>query len=100
MRIEKSAIEFEWDKGNIGKNKKHGVEDKEGEEVFLDENKIIYKDVVHSQKEKRFIVIGKNEQGRLLFISFTYRRKRMRIISVRDTDRKEKNLYEEAIKTA
>lgn len=40
MRVVKDVLEFEWDKGNIGKNKNHNVEDKEAEEVFLDENKV------------------------------------------------------------
>ena len=39
MRVFKAPAEFEWDQGNIGKNKKHKVEDKESEEAFLDENK-------------------------------------------------------------
>jgi len=31
MRTDKAVSEFEWDEGNIGKNKKHNVEDKEAE---------------------------------------------------------------------
>lgn len=58
MMILKKPLEFDWDKGNILKNIKHHVEDKEAEEVFFDKKKVIYKDVFHSQKEERFIVIG------------------------------------------
>ena len=35
MKTSKSIFEFEWDKGNIEKNTKHKVEDREAEEVFL-----------------------------------------------------------------
>ena len=31
-------IIFEWNQGNIGKNAKHNVDDKEAEEVFFDKN--------------------------------------------------------------
>lgn len=93
MVFYKDAEEFEWDKGNIGKNKRHNVEDKEAEEVFLDEGKIIFKDKLHSQIEERFIVIGKTKRDRLLYVCFTKRKKRIRIISARDINKKEVHLY-------
>lgn len=94
MTIVKDVVEFEWDKGNIGKNKKHKVEDKEAEEAFADKNKVIYKDAFHSQKEKRFVLIGKTNERRLLYAIFTRRGKKIRIISMRDINRKEVKLYE------
>ena len=59
-------IGFEWDQGNIGKNLKHGIEDQEAEEPFFDEDKVVYKDLLHSIKEERFILIGKSKQDRRL----------------------------------
>lgn len=100
MKIDKSVLEFEWDEGNIGKNKKHNIEDKEAEEVFLDENKIIYKDVFHSQTEERFIIIGKTKNDRLLYVAFTERKKKIRIISARDVNKKEVHFYTNHEKTA
>lgn len=94
MRTEEKLIEFDWNEGNIGKNKKHHIEDKESEEVFLDEFKIIYKDILHSKTEERFIIIGKTEKKRLLYVVFTKRGKKIRIISARDTNKKEIKLYE------
>jgi len=86
---------FEWDKGNIDKSyKKHGVKPSEAEETFLDEKVLILRDVKHSQKEKRYILIGKNTENKILFIVFTLRRKKIRIISVRKANRKEINIYE------
>lgn len=83
-----------WDEGNVGKNKKHNVEDKEAEELFLDENKVIYKDTLHSKGEERLIILGKTKKGRLLYTAFTKRDGKIRIISSRDINKKEVHLYE------
>jgi len=93
-------IEFEWDKGSIGKNKKHKVEDKESEEVFFDEHRFIFKDSIHSSNEERFRILGKTKKKRLLFIVFTKRGHKVRVISARDINKKEVYLYEEKIKSA
>ena len=95
MKIIAEVIEFEWDEGNIGKNKKHKVEDPESEESFFDTGKRIFKDDLHSANEKRHRIIGKTKRGRLLFIVFTKRKKKIRIISARDINKKENYLYEE-----
>lgn len=94
MKILKELLEFEWDKGNTTKNLKHQVGDREAEEPFFDNDKIIYKDIFHSQKEKRFILIGKTKIKRLLYMVFTKRKNKIRIISARDVNRKEVKIYE------
>ena len=99
MRVDKNLKEFIWDKGNIEKNKKHHVEDKETEEVFFDKHRFIFKDKVHSQHEERFRILGKTKKGRLLFVVFTKRGNKIRVISARDINKKEVYLYEEKIKT-
>lgn len=98
MKTLKGLVEFEWDKGNVDKNKKHGVENKESEEIFLDEERFIFKDRVHSNKEERFRILGKTKEGRVLFLVFTIRGKKVRIISARDVNKKERRFYEEKIK--
>lgn len=95
MRIDKSIVEFEWDKGNIGKNKKHRVKDQEAEEIFFDDYKVILKDVLHSKTEERFIILGRTKVDRILYVVFTKRNKKIRIISVRDLNKKEVQLYEQ-----
>ncbi|PIQ69939.1 hypothetical protein COS55_00995 [Candidatus Shapirobacteria bacterium CG03_land_8_20_14_0_80_40_19] len=95
MKKVRKVLEFEWDKGNIDKNKKHKVKNQECEQAFFDENKIILKDILHSVAEKRFILVGKTENKRCLYIIFTYRGKKLRIISARDINKKEVKLYEE-----
>ena len=84
MKTIKDLVEFEWDKGNIGKNTKHGVEDKAAEEVFFDKHRFIFKDEVHSQQEERLRILGKTKKGRLLFVVFTKRGAKIRVISARD----------------
>jgi len=92
-------IEFEWDEGNEQKNWiKHNVSAKEAEEPFLTEEQLILEDIQHSTRnEARYILIGKSKQERILFIVYTIRVGKIRIISARDTDRKEVLLYEKAL---
>ena len=91
MRIEG----FEWDDGNKTKNwVKHQVSAKETEEVFLNKSQVLYKDIEHSQKEDRYVMLGTTNQRRLLYVTFTVRKDKIRVISARDQSRKERNLYE------
>jgi uncharacterized protein len=48
----------------------------------------------HSGIEKRWFALGKTNAGRKLFIVFTLRKDKIRIISSRDMNRKEQNTYE------
>lgn len=93
----KEPTEFVWDRGNKDKNwVEHKVTNEEGEETFLDKNKKIYKDKLHSNKEERYILIGKTKGQRLLYLVFTLRDKKARVISARDINRKERRLYEKS----
>ncbi len=98
MKVNIHSYSFDWDPGNSNKNKRsHDVNDWECEEVFFDENKVIMKDTLHSASENRHILLGKSKNGRLLYIVFTFRQDKLRVISARDvTKRKEINLYEKA----
>ena len=87
--------QFEWDVNNVIKNKiKHNVDYKEIEEIFNDRNAIFTEDIKHSVKEKRWSLLGKTKNGRLLIIFFTTRGKSIRIISARPPNRKERKRYE------
>ena len=78
MIILPGPLEFEWDKGNQGKNLlKHVVSDEECEEVFFDERKKILKDVLHSGKEERYLLLGQTKEKRILFIVFTIRKNKI-----------------------
>lgn len=93
--------EFEWDKGNLDKSyQKHDVTPKETEEIFVSENIFVVPDVKHSKEEKRQIALGKTLLGKNLFIVFTIRRNKIRIISVRRMHKKEVEKYEKAQKNS
>ena len=90
---------FEWDRGNIDKNyDKHGITAREAEEVFTDEHQLVLEDIKHSEAEERFTIIGKSLKGHIFFISFTIRGSKVRIISARKANIKERRLYEKTQK--
>jgi hypothetical protein len=87
-------VEFEWDKGNIDKNfKKHRIANEEAEEVFLNDP-LISEDKKHSSAEKRYQCLGITDKNKKLFVSFTLRNGKIRIISDRNMNKKERNTYE------
>lgn len=87
--------EFDWDEGNKSKNKlKHNVTIKEAERVFFDSNGVQFEDIKHSQDEKRIIIIGLTREKRHLHVTFTIRHNKIRVISARDANKKEKQFYE------
>lgn len=95
MRILPDPVSFVWDKGNIDKSvKKHGITNKESEEVFENKPLLLYEDLKHSGAEKRFQALGKTNKKKLLFLSFTIRGDKVRIISARTMNRKERGKYE------
>ena len=85
---------FDWDKGNVEKNLiRHNVTCQEAEEMFLDTESLNYDDKKHSVVEERLIKIGKNFSGRILIAYYTVRQNKIRIISIRDANKKERKLY-------
>jgi uncharacterized protein len=85
---------FEWDSGNISKNfVKHGVTCRETEEIFMG-NPLILEDTTHSSQEPRFRALGESVSGRILHASFTIRGDKIRPISVRQANKKERAIYE------
>jgi len=90
------AQDFEWDEGNIKKNwERHHVSHIECEEIFFNKPVIVKKDEPHSTSEDRYFALGKTDSDRLLFTVFTLRGNKIRIISARDMNRKERKIYEE-----
>jgi uncharacterized DUF497 family protein len=87
---------FEWDKGNTTKNLiKHQVTWNEIEEIFLNKPLLIKSDEKHSQAEIRYWALGKTNLNRMLFISFTVRAHKIRAISAREQNKRERNAYEQ-----
>ena len=98
-----SRIEgFDWDQRNIEKNwERHKVSFLECEEVFFNRPLVVVEDTLHSQSEGRYYALGRTNDDRYLFVVFTVRNNKIRVISVRDMNRKERRVYREEIeKTA
>lgn len=95
MQVKTDQVEFEWDEGNLNKNRrKHKVTPEEAESVFVDNDSLVVPDMSHSSIEKRFILVGKSSKYRNLFVSFTLRKDKVRIISARRMHRKEVEKYD------
>jgi uncharacterized DUF497 family protein len=89
-------LEFEWDANKARKNARfHGVTFEEARSVFADPLAVFLEDELHSEDEVRSLLIGHSSEARLLFIAFTDRDSRIRIISAREATRRERRQYEE-----
>ena len=85
---------FEWDESNTHKNwERHRVSPEEAEDVFFNEPLVVRSDIGHSRREKRYYALGQTGNGRCLFVAFTIRRCLVRVISVRDMNRRERDAY-------
>lgn len=85
---------FDWSGGNAEKNRdRHHVTPLEAEQVFFNTPLLAGADPGHSDKEKRFYALGQTDEGRELFVAFTMRARRLRIVSARDMSRKERRVY-------
>lgn len=86
-------LEFEWDEHNLNKVRlRHNITQIEAEQPFFSDYAIYYDDK-HSASEKRFQLIGPDSEGIILFIVFTIRFNKIRVISARRTSRKERQNY-------
>jgi uncharacterized DUF497 family protein len=94
MEILSSPIEFEWDKHNIEHVGKHKVKPGECEQVFFNIPLTIELDLFHSHGEERYFVLGKTHMDRTLVVIFTFRKTRIRIITARDANKKERMSHE------
>lgn len=96
MELLEGSYTFDWDRGNKDKNFfKHGVTNEECEEVFFDPHKRILKEALQVGEESRYILIGRTKQGRALFVVFTMRGHKVRVISARGLNKKERKWLHE-----
>jgi uncharacterized DUF497 family protein len=88
------SVGFDWDAGNFVKNwESHGVGFWECEEVFFNRPLLMSRDPKHSQIEERHFALGRTGRNRRLCIVFVMRRDRIRVISARDMNRREREVY-------
>ena len=89
-----SKTSFEWDERKDAANRrKHGVSFVLAQQAFLDERRVIARDLAHGGDERRYYCIGRAGEG-VLTVRFTLRGGRIRIIRA-GYWRKGKRLYEE-----
>ena len=94
IELLRQCFGFDWDKGNVDKNwLKHKISPAECEQIFFNHPLLIQDDIRHSTMEKRFYALGRTDSKRTLFIVFTVRNNLIRIISARDMNRKEREVY-------
>ena len=87
---------FTWnDDKNISNRRKHGVSFEEAQTVFFDKNAIEFDDPDHSINEERFILLGFNQNLKILVVCHCYHsnESEIRIITARKATKKEQNVY-------
>ena len=88
--------EFEWDIGNLTKNRKHGVEPGDIQALVVGDFYFAGRIVEPVHAERRWLALGEDAAGRRLSPVFTRRGDRLRPISCRAMRPKESAVYEEA----
>lgn len=89
---------FTWDVNKAISNfEKHGVSFEEAATIFSDPDGL-HLEAKHVGKELRFFRIGESSEGKVLIVVFTVRKlgrdkETIRIISARQTSRKEREAY-------
>jgi uncharacterized DUF497 family protein len=89
---------FEWNARKAAVNHtKHGVSFGEAATVFADPDALDGPDLRHSERESRFLRLGRAATGRALIVAYTVRRRgdgeSIRSISARRASRKERAAY-------
>ena len=88
-----ATTRFGWDADEDAENqRKHGVPLIRAQYAFADPQRVIAKDITHSQTEERFYCFGEVDGG-VLTVRFTYRASVIRIIGA-GYWRKGKAIYE------
>lgn len=88
-------MQFEWDPAKAVRNEaNHGVSFNEAATVFGDPLSLVFDDPDHSFDERRSLIVGQSDQHRILIVSYTERGDAVRIISARETTRRERETYE------
>ncbi|MDD5577718.1 MAG: BrnT family toxin [Methylobacter sp.] len=89
-------MHFEWDpKKATSNHRKHGITFEKATSALRDIFSATAPDPDHSSEEERFVTFGISSQGRLLAVLHTGRGDAIRIISARQANNAERQIYEE-----
>jgi uncharacterized DUF497 family protein len=87
-------LEFEWHKAKAEANfRRHGVSFDLATTVFKDPFAVELVDDREEHGEERFVIIGMADDKVLLFVAYTEREERIRIISARRATQNEQDHY-------
>ena len=86
---------FEWDEAKNQANiRKHGIDFRDAAYVFSDPSALNIPDEEHSDNEERWVLLGKNQNERILLVVHTYRQgESIRLISARKATPSEQATY-------
>ena len=90
-------LRFEWHEAkNQANRRRHRVSFEEAQTVFLDERAVEFGDPDHSDREDRFLLLGRSFKLRVLIVCHCLREKGsvIRIISARRATSKERRVYQ------
>ena len=93
VMINMGVVCFEWDQGNVAKIKQRFT--LEEVEEFFSQEILVLEDKIHSSDEQRFIATGLGPKNKPMFVCFTLRSDKMRVISARFMKVNEARKYEE-----
>jgi uncharacterized DUF497 family protein len=84
---------FEWDDAKAARNwRDHNIRFETAREVFKDASAVEWADNGQDDSEERFVTVGM-VKNRMLFVSYTLRGERIRIISARLAEPYERRRY-------
>lgn len=88
------ALSFEWDHAKAAANlAKHGLSFELAATAFGDPRSLTIPDPKHSQTENRFVLLGQTGDGTIVAVVHVERGDRIRLISARRANRREKITY-------
>ena len=88
-------MRFAWNEQKATTNlAKHGVSFEEAATIFGDPLSDTFSDPDHSVEERRFLIIGTSDRGRMLIVAHTDDGEVVRIISAREPTSGERKSYE------
>jgi len=85
---------FDWDRANASHTSRHGLPVEEVEQIFFRDPEVV-EDPSHSGREPRWRAFAETDEGRLVVCVFTVRHNRLRPISARYCNARERKRYED-----
>jgi len=82
---------FDWDEANLAHIARHGVRPAEAEQVVLGASLPLKTD--RRSGEHRHTELGQTTEGRLLLVAWTWRRRRIRVVTAFPAKRKWRALW-------